>query len=207
MHNSFSGLVKALKSGNKIHCFLSGGGLRVVRIEKVGGGALKGYGEHPHFMEAIRHADEDFLAGGRPYNKVYGENGLYDCYLTGASTPEKGIDQWVRSGNAVDFFYHGGKFILETEQFRHCGPPKELTDRVATTGKAERWVCPETAYVYLAEPMRFPNGLPGTSIKCMNEKANGKDPWYRNYPIVIKANTFEELISKADKELPTYFQS
>ena len=39
------GINKALKEGGRLHAFLSGSGLRVVRIEK--NGKLKGYGEHP----------------------------------------------------------------------------------------------------------------------------------------------------------------
>ena len=62
---SLDHLQQALRNGAKLHAFLSGGGLRVVRLEK--GGKLLGYGEHPYIEEALRHADEDTEAGGRPY--------------------------------------------------------------------------------------------------------------------------------------------
>ena len=45
---------EALRKGKGLHAFLSGGGLRVVRIEDKGRGTLRGYGEHPHIDEAQR---------------------------------------------------------------------------------------------------------------------------------------------------------
>ena len=45
------GIEKALKENCKIHGFSSGGGLRVIRIEK--GDLLRGYGEHPHLEELM----------------------------------------------------------------------------------------------------------------------------------------------------------
>ena len=79
----------ALRKGNVIRAFLSGGRLRVVHIEKGRHGKLTGYGEHPNIEDALKHAAEDFAAGQRDYKKVYGEKGLYPHYLSGSSSASR----------------------------------------------------------------------------------------------------------------------
>ena len=70
--DSYPNLQEALKNGANLHAFLSGGGLRVVRIEKMnketGKKELLSYGEHPYFSGALVHADEDF---GLTYEQQY----------------------------------------------------------------------------------------------------------------------------------------
>lgn len=87
---------EAIRTGCVARAFLSGGGLRVIRIEDANQ-ELKGYGEHPHIDEALRHADEDYAAGGRPYDEVYG--GSKTHYLTGSTTPNSELDAWIRQGS------------------------------------------------------------------------------------------------------------
>jgi hypothetical protein len=96
--NTMAVLEKALRAGNTMHAFRSGGGLRVIRIEKGQRGALKGYGEHPGVDEALQHAAEDYEAGHRDYSKVYSSKGLYPHYLTGSSSSETELDAWIRQG-------------------------------------------------------------------------------------------------------------
>lgn len=87
---------KALREGCKVRAFLSGGGLRVIRIEDADE-ELRGYGEHPHAELALQHADDDYAAGGREYSSVYG--GTKPHYLTGTRTTLGELDDWVRGGS------------------------------------------------------------------------------------------------------------
>lgn len=95
---SYSGVQQALDSVARLHTFRSGGGLRVVRLER--DGTLVGYGEHPNIEDAMSHADEDYLAGGRKYKQVYGK--IYPHYLTGSSHASSILDSWISRGFTVD---------------------------------------------------------------------------------------------------------
>lgn len=63
---SMEQLEQALRAGGQLHAFRSGGGLRVVRVERDAG--LVAYGEHPHMGDALRLAGEDYAAGQQCYN-------------------------------------------------------------------------------------------------------------------------------------------
>lgn len=103
-------LEQALRAGNKMHVFRSGGGLRVVRLEDKNQW-LSGYGEHPSFEEAIKHAEEDYKAGCREYSTVYGV--LYDHYLTGSATPSSLLDEWILKGHTIDAWFENETYIVE----------------------------------------------------------------------------------------------
>lgn len=100
---------KALREGCKVRAFLSGGGLRVIRIEDAKH-QLKGYGEYPHVEEALRHADDDYAAGGREYSAVYG--GSEPHYLTGSTTTTGELDAWVRTGSTFHAVAKGDGFVF-----------------------------------------------------------------------------------------------
>src|SRR3989344_9530066 len=102
------GLGQALAEGSKIHGFLSGGGLRVVIVKSKQ--KLRGYGEHPSVDEALIHANEDFLAGGRPYKEVYGK--VHTHYLTGSRDTTSPLDAWLRQGNTFDAYRVGENQIV-----------------------------------------------------------------------------------------------
>lgn len=104
------GLEQALRDGCKVHAFRSGGGLRVIRITTKDG-QLKGYGEHPQVEDALSHANEDFLAGGRPYQEVYG--GSKPNYLTGSSEPTSPLDDWLLHGHTFDAWYDGVRVFFK----------------------------------------------------------------------------------------------
>lgn len=104
---------QALLSGATMHAFLSGGGLRVVRVTK--NEKLIGYGEHPHIEGALHHTNDDIKAGGRPYNEVYGK--LKPYYITGSSTPSCPLDRWVRQGHTFDVHADGDEFVVESELY------------------------------------------------------------------------------------------
>jgi hypothetical protein len=104
-----NGLEKALTEGCTLTGFISGGGLRVIRVlnkEK-----LCGYGEHPRVEEALSHANEDFLAGGRPYKEVYGK--LKPHYLTGLSKYTSELDSWMLNGGKIQAYKQGENYLVE----------------------------------------------------------------------------------------------
>lgn len=118
------GLDRALREGARMHVFRSGGGLRVVRLER--DKVLVGYGEHPHLGPALEHASEDFLAGHRPYGEVYG--GKHERYLTGAEDPAGSADLWVLRGRNIDAWYADGECIVEAQASVDVSPFHNLSD-------------------------------------------------------------------------------
>jgi hypothetical protein len=124
----------------RLHAFLSGGGLRVVRLERVrpgqSRGILDGYGEHPHIEEAMAHAAEDFAAGGRPYGEVYGK--IHDHYLTGSSEPCSQLDARLRSGKDFDAWFDGGWMRAEIGGYEHEPLTPEVEAR-ARSGEEFEW--------------------------------------------------------------------
>ncbi len=103
------GIHEALRNGCRGHAFSSGGGLRVISFSK--DDEEKAYGEHPHIEEALLHADEDYLAGRRPYKEVYGKK--YPHYLTGDTVSTSNLDYWVRQGHRFDVWQDGGSVVVE----------------------------------------------------------------------------------------------
>ncbi len=117
--DSYPNLQEALKNGANLHAFLSGGSLRVVRIEKMnketGKKELLSYGEHPYFSGALVHADEDF---GLTYEQQYtAKDAKHDHYLTGAySLPYDALDAHIKDGRSIDVIYcrRWGQYICTT---------------------------------------------------------------------------------------------
>ena len=99
---SYPNVEKALKDGANMHCFLSGGGLRVVIVKNNEQEIT--YGEYPYFSGALAHAEEDF---GLSYEQQYsGENAKRIHYLSGAyPLPYDAFDVYIKGGNTLDIFY------------------------------------------------------------------------------------------------------
>lgn len=146
------GIEAALRDGCKLHTFLSGGGLRVVRLER--DGKLKGYGEHPEVEEALAHADVDYMAGGRPYGAVYG--GSEPHYLTGSSMSSGPLDAWILQGRSFDVWCEGNEIVAHLNGYAYTADacPFGLHARVLETGVAETWE--HRGYVYSVARDRFP---------------------------------------------------
>lgn len=159
-------LEEILRGGAKLHAFRSGGGLRVVTLEK---GKSKGYGEHPSLDEAIRHAVEDYQAGGRPYKEVYGK--IYDNYWTGSHAPFEGnltlmdlLDRHICKGHPMDVGYNSDARRIHVDlnnPYHRFDTPGEVMAR-ALKGETVNWKLYGKAYV--SKPFRFPgNGEMGCS--------------------------------------------
>lgn len=205
----FSILEGALRKGNVMHAFLSGGGLRVIRLEKGRHGKLTGYGEHPYVDEALRHTAEDFAAGGRPYNKVYGtfdldhpeggEKGIYPMYLTGASAPEGELDAWVRQGHTFDARFENGEFVFELKGLEESRTPKDVVER-CTAGETFKWT-DDRGVTFECTPSRFPNGERCCSTRIVAKPAGMADhrAWMYYAKRTGKGLTLEAALAEAFK--------
>jgi len=184
-------LTKALRQGAKMHAFLSGGGLRVVRLEKRD--KLVGYGEHPSIDDALSHAAEDYLAGGRPYAEVYG--GLYPHYLTGSCETTSALDAWVRRGRTFDAHAAKDEIVVVLKGMGESRMPQEAWPEIKA-GRSFRWK--ERGYTLEARPCRFANGDLGASTVCV-ELAPGRDKYRSFYDIeqTGRAATLEEAFHAA----------
>jgi hypothetical protein len=126
---------QALREGCKVRAFLSGGGLRVIRIEDATQ-QLKGYGEHPHVEGALQRADNDYAAGGRPYGEVHG--GSEPHYLTGSPIPSGELDAWVRAGNTFNAVTEGDGFGFVLDGYDETSNQLIKTCHGSTLWKAQR---------------------------------------------------------------------
>lgn len=130
-----TGIEKALRDGFRLHAFGSGTGLRVVCLKK--GNKETGYGEHPNIEPAIKLANEDYLAGGRPYGAVYG--GKYPHYLTGSTLSTSNLDCWVRNGSTFDAWQDGNEIIFRLRGFQQYDIPKEFLEKARASNDPVTW--------------------------------------------------------------------
>jgi hypothetical protein len=184
------GITSALQQGCRLHAFLSGGGLRVVRLEKEG--KLKGYGEHPLANDALVHADEDFLAGGRSYQEVYGKK--HPHYLTGAAKASNQLDQWMLQGYTFDAWWENDEVVFELGGIQQVQEPKNLAEQVQKTGADAEWE--SRGFKYLTSLCRSPSGKLGTSTKCLNPRKS-IDCWMYDYTKTGRGKSFDEAIVNA----------
>lgn len=109
---NYLNIEQALKDGARLHAFRSGGGLRVISVEK--NEQLLSYGEYPWISGALAHAESDF---GLSYIEQYsGKNARHIHYLTGASSPvlQDVIDCFILCGESIDIYYKDNQFICNT---------------------------------------------------------------------------------------------
>ncbi len=165
----------ALARGCHLHAFLSGGGLRVIRVEDTDG-TLKGYGEHPHVEDALAHANLDVEAGGRPYEEVYGKQ--FPHYLTGDTKTTSGLDAWVRQGNTFDVRKEGDEFVFDLVGYGRFDLPSNIQERMDKGEDNVEWD-DDRGFRYCAKHSRFPNGDPAimTSVVSQPDGVTGADPW------------------------------
>lgn len=104
----YPNLSKALKDGDCLHGFRSGGGLRVVHLNYAS--KTGGYGEHPHIETALEYAEDDLKVGGRKYKDFYGP--MVDHYITGDSNPSSQLDEFILQGRDFDITFKDGKFVF-----------------------------------------------------------------------------------------------
>lgn len=167
------GIHLALRKGLRLHAFLSGGGLRVVSLVDSHDNE-KAYGEHPHVEEALNYLDEDFLAGHRPYDEVYGSKGKYTHYLTGSSIPTSNLDNLLCHGNRFDVWQYGNNIVFVIHGYKHVDMPKisKVIARILP-GVPIPWY--ERGFIHSSvySTHLFANGEPGYSSRTLNPKKDG----------------------------------
>lgn len=198
MSKHYRVIEKALREGGQLHAFMSGGGLRVLRIEKgKRGGKLIAYGEHPTVDEAFRILGDDFKAGGRDYNKVYGK--IEEHYLTGQSMPEGELDAWIRKGSTFDARFTKGEFVFELTGLEDSRTPDDTVKR-CTAGETVKWT-DERGVTYECSPSRFPNGEACCSTRIVSRPKGMKEhrAWMYYATRTGKGLTLEAAIDAAFK--------
>lgn len=189
-----SGIEKALQEGCNIHGFLSGGGLRVIRIEQEGN--LRGYGEHPNVEGALRHANEDYLAGGKPYDSVYGAS--EPLYLTGSGRATSPLDRLLLRGQTIDAHMLGSDVVIELRGIAHINIPAEVTEQVKRTGQPVIWA--NRGYSYITSPSGLPNDPPyppSTRVLTGPEGRDNADPWMYGVVKTGRGKGFLEALEHA----------
>jgi hypothetical protein len=176
-----SGLTQALRGGHRAHAFRSGGGLRVVNVrpsdksegEPESESELVAYGEHPHIEEALAHAAEDYLAGHRPYEEVYGP--MYPHYWTGASLATSNIDAWVLQGSTFDLWWDKDAVVCQLGGWDRSRPPVELVAEVIQTDQPVLWSA--RGVTYRLKKQVFADGTLGHSMELASSDETVADPW------------------------------
>jgi hypothetical protein len=186
---------RALRDGAKLHAFMSGGGLRVIRVETAKGGLI-GYGEHPDVMDALSHADEDTASSHRPYHEVYGVTKPH--YLTGSSTPSNDLDAWLRRGSTFDVVARAGAYEATLSGYGETHAPDDVTRR-AIAGETVEWEA--RGFKFISGPYTFPgNGERG----CFTETTfvpEGKTDLQAHHFRITKTASARSVLGALDAAL------
>jgi hypothetical protein len=191
---TLDGIRTALQGGHRVRAFLSGGGLRVIRIEKEGN--LKGYGEHPHVDEALTYADEDFKKGGRPYKEVYGVD--KDHYLTGSREKSNELDGWILQGRKFEVWQENEIIFFKLIGMTQTRSPQPIIEQVLSSGESITWE--NRGYTYESYKSTFPNGSPSVSTKVIKKPEgvrSGADPWMYDISKTGQGSDFWEACQNA----------
>lgn len=182
-----NGITLALLDGCKLHGFRSGGGLRVFYLKR--GEIVVGYGEHPEADEALRYADEDFLAGGRDYKSVYGKR--YKHYLTGSSQASGPLDSWILRGHTLDASRDNeGNVIVELKGWIQTEIPQEVEERA----KHQEVLWKNRGYTYQLSPAF---GGQGVNIREISRPEGKEAGWSYRGAKTGKDKTFKVALEKA----------
>lgn len=171
---SYFSIEEALKDGFNFHSFRSGGGLRVLRLDKKDD--EKGYyGEAPNYINALRILIDDLSAGGRKYKDVYGK--IETHYLTGAYPDQNdAVDCLLYQGHNVDATFKNEAIVVTISKLIHLRTPKEVCNIVTTENKNVRWKRPNSSEIFISTPYRFANDEIGTSTQCENNEKHESMP-------------------------------
>lgn len=187
---------EALRKGGHLHAFRSGGGLRVLRIEKPRHGELLAYGEHPELSEAFRITADDYKAGGREYGDVYGN--IEENYLTGSYSQEDELEKAVLNGASFDAYEKGGHIVFEIHNMEIYRTPEDIVKRASIGGETVTWT-DDRGVTRRASPSRFPNGERCCSIITVSVPEGMQPQRDHIWDVVRRATalTLEEALAAA----------
>lgn len=183
-------LEAALRGKARLRCFRSGGGLRVIRVEK--GAGLVGYGEAPTFAPALGLAEDDVAAGGRPYGDVYGK--LVPHYMTGAYPDATDpLDEWVFAGNGLAVAFERGRFVARLKAMRFVEAPDAVAAEAWATQSPVSWEA--RGMRYLATP--YEGGM--LRMCCVDRGDGTRNPdWFHAVRTGEGAGIAEALAAALD---------
>ena len=201
----------ALKDGANLHCFRSGGGLRVARLEIEQ--ELVGYGEHPNLLTALSHVGEDFKDGGLEYSEKYGENGKHTHYLTGTHDTDSWADGILLQGGTLDAEYKeivlpgapGGVRRLFKVHLKSTGrhrTPEEIVDDVIANGTVRTHT--DRGYTYESKREHYPGGPSCTTSVIGMQYFLGTNYNASHYDVIQTGvgETFIEALINAENTMP-----
>lgn len=202
----FNTIEEAIKAGNKIKCFRSGGGLRVFYMWDMDDEAKKStyYGESYNVKEALRVLLDDVRAGGREYKEVYGV--IEEHYLTGEQWKgEDLLDLWIVGGNTlegewVDDFKGHEHFEVFLKGLQNRDLPRPIM-RKGAAGKTIYWKYKDSDAIRKSRRYIFPgNGAFGCTTQIIsNPKKEDPGP-YMDVGFVGEGQTFLEAAENAIKQ-------
>jgi hypothetical protein len=157
----FKHITRALREGGHLHAFRSGGGLRVIRVEKGRHGELLGYGEHVHVQAALKLANKTLGLFGRLPKK--------SVFLTGDPSAEDALDRWLLAGLEFDAQNEGDEIVVQLlNRYYEDTVPDEVLQAALKNGTAE-WENRGVTYLYYnvsyAKGSEYPWGYSAKTIK------------------------------------------
>jgi len=192
----FKGIEQALRQGNTLRAFCSVGGLRVVRIDDYKEKKLVGYGEHPHIEDALRHAEEDFIVGGLPYEEKYGDGKKYPEYSTGSLTPSSELDAIILRGSTFKAFCtEKSKFNFAIDAYKEHETPKAILEQARIMGEP---ICYQDARGFTFEVTNIDGGWRISVITVPEGKTKNDGYSYRATKIG-QGRSFKEAVNNAFK--------
>lgn len=130
---------KALKEGCNLDIYSSASGVAIVALMRQG--QRVAYGQFAGMYAAIKQASEDYEAGGRDPNDVYGPGKLYPNFITGAHADQDELERWI-IGKGYDFeaIWDGRDIVITmTGHFDEIPNPHNLF-RIRKIGRGETFV-------------------------------------------------------------------
>lgn len=197
-----------LKTGFNLHCFRSGGGLRVLRLERILQGENKSYyAESYNFYDALRILEDDIIAGGRKYSDVYGV--IEEYYLTGSFSSGENLDTWVCGGKPLDilFNFDTNRFIIDMSTKEDIHAPQEIVNKVHENNIPIYWKTSHINRIFKSEQYVFADNSIGCSTSTIPSR-NGIEANNEmvTFPRLSYGDTFEDVLEAAEKVVDVKFE-
>lgn len=150
----------ALWKGCKFRAFRSGGGLRVVTVERHN--IDKGYGEDPNIENALEQAAKS-LTKVKPYECVY---------LTGTTQASSRLDRWVLGGSTFRAYHEGRALCVELHGWGRHELPEGVMSRVLHDGEVVSYTS-DRGFTYESSRSYFPgNGEACVQTRLVDKPSN-----------------------------------
>lgn len=188
---TYKHIERALKTGGRLHAFRSGGGLRVVRIEK--NDRLIGYGEHAYIEQALVELDDDLCRHSRKKTKA--RDRKVPRYLTGASTSSSLLDGVILVGHTFDMWHDDQAFVAEIMGRANVKHPEGLRERVLMTGKSEKWH--SRGFTYETTRSRARHAGDSALTGVIKSPPGRVNPWMYPFKKSGRAESFQYAIELA----------